>query len=129
MASQWDSLADKINKKHLDVTRAAIIGTENTIIQNSVVDKGFFINSWMTSLDKTIDSRTSANPSGSDSVNQAAQVGLKLSVGKTVFFTSNLPYSFKLEYLGHSDRMPNGTLRIGVAQFPEIFKRKAREMK
>lgn len=129
MANKWDLLSEKVMGKATEVVRAAIIETENRIIQGSVVDKGFFINSWMTSIGTPIDSREVASMTGADALTQAVQVTMKLESGDTVYFTSNLPYSFRLEYDGHSTRMPHGTLRKNLAEFPEILKQKAREMK
>lgn len=77
------------------------------IIKGTPVDTGRARNNWFLSVESPSDSVRGKG-------NQSSKELDKMPVGvlnKSVFFTNNLPYIEKLEYVGHSDQAKNGWVR------------------
>lgn len=51
-----------------------------------------------------------------------------VKLGATYYFTNSLPYSYKLEYTGHSSQIPNGVIRKNAAKFDATVNKIARSV-
>lgn len=93
----------------------------NRVWQVSVADSGRFRNSWngaVTAPDLSANREPDRSASGSRTqINEVINI---YELGQTLYFTSSLPYSWRLEYDGWSERMPNGVVRITAREFKSI---------
>ena len=122
IASQIEAIAKRSMQDVEDIAHASMLRLGNLIVQGSAVDKGRFINNWMSSIG-TIDASTTeaTSVSGADSIGRLNGTinGVKVG-GASFYFTNTLPYSQRLEYEGWSAKMPQGTVRINALKWDSI---------
>ena len=93
----------------------------NQVIQGSVVDTGEFRNNWngaVTAPD--LSANRPENPSGSGAIGSLNETINRYDLGQTLYFTNSVPYAWRLEYDGWSERMPNGIVRITARKWDSI---------
>ena len=117
----------ELNTKNMqmieDVASASHIRLGTIIVQESPVDKGFLQNNWMSAYeaaDRSAD--RPANKGGADSIGQLIEKMQSYDLGKDFYFTSSLPYSFRIEYEGWSAQAPAGVVRVNAKHWPRIVK-------
>lgn len=100
------------------VKRSASFELFSSVVQSTPVDKGILINNWyLTVNDPSQDTRDTANPSGSNSINQAESELDAFNVVNDVWITNNLPYAIPIEFDGHSAKAPSGMVRANAVNW------------
>ena len=104
-----------------EICDASFFRTMNQVIQGSVVDTGEFRNNWngaVTAPD--LSANRPENPSGSGAIGSLNETINRYDLGQTLYFTNSVPYAWRLEYDGWSERMPNGIVRITARKWDSI---------
>ena len=119
----------KLTNASLDETgRAIVLELFGSVIKDTPVDTGRARGNWQTSMDSPatgeID-RKGEGPALAEVSQQAASFG----AGKVIYLTNNLPYIYRLEYLGWSQQSPDGMARKNVARIQSIVRKAVAENK
>ena len=132
MGLQADLL--KIAKKYdgalKDVADAAFLRMMNQVWQGSVADTGRFRNNWngaVTAPD--LSASRAADRSASGSVGQVNETLSRYDLGHELYFTNSVPYAWRLEYDGWSERMPDGIVRVTARKWDQIVADEVRKRK
>ena len=110
-------IAKYANKVGLEVDDAVVaVCTEvsNEVIRNTPVASGRLRGNWYATID-TISDKTSDTRREAQAIADANSKAMSAS-GKVFNLTNNLPYAYRIEYLGWSNKAPAGFLRISVAK-------------
>ena len=93
------------------------------LVQGSPVKSGLFVNNWQYGEGSANrDASASADKSGKGSLSRI-ETGLEgWKPGATIFVTSSLPYSARIEY-GWSEGAPSGVVGIVVANYANTIQR------
>ena len=127
--NQWQKIAINNTNKLKRVGASSFIGAAQEVTMRSPVDKGVFINNWFTEVNGvTSKTTTTASPNGSDRLKEALQKALRIKLGDNVSYANALPYAVPLEY-GHSEKSPQGMVRITVGKWEFIVDGVARKVK
>ena len=120
LSADLAKIAARNKAKLLKVAQNSLMRVGGAIVVKSPVDKGRFINNWMSAYGG-IDSSTSESLSetGAESIGRLDAKLNGLAVGQMFYFTNSLPYAQRLEY-GWSEKAPNGMVRLSVANWQSI---------
>lgn len=116
----------KLSNSSIDKTaRAIALELFSSTIKDCPADTGRARGS----LQTTIDAPAADDPvrTESESMAEASQVSARFGMGKVIYLTSNLPYIYRLEYLGWSQQAPSGFMRKNAARIESIVRNAARE--
>lgn len=130
LEAQLKAIADRRNGDMENVVKASITRVGNMVVQGSPVDKGRFINNWMSEIN-AIDSSTSRaeNKSGYDSIYDLRETVDKINIGFSLYFTNPSPYGRRLEYQAWSAQAPSGMLRVSLLHWDKIVKEEVNKRK
>jgi len=132
-----DRFAKKYEERAERVVKSSVLELSKRVVMESPVDTGRFRANWNVAIgspDLTIEE---VDFSGSDAEQKSAdhafdQIERAVTngefVGNAAYITNNLPYGPALEY-GHSQKSPDGMVRISVANWPAIVKGAVKEAK
>lgn len=93
-----------------DIRGIYLAGLKN-IVEGTPVDSGRARNNWFLSVDYPSENTTDSISTDSNSVRQAKSLP-KSIFNKRIFFSNNLPYINRLEYVSWSVQAPVGWVRI-----------------
>jgi len=115
MASQWQRLIKKPKQRlaKLPINTFKTVGKE--VLKRSPVDTGKFKESWVAAIGAPIQSQGTTGAG-------LLPVANILKLGQSIFWTTSLPYNFRLEF-GWSNQAPFGMVRITVANWQMIVDR------
>ena len=109
LASDLRKIAARRNNDLDKIARGAVNRLSIRIVQGSPVDKGMFINNWMSATGNINTATTDdADLSGSASYARLSATVDGLQQGETFYFSNSLPYAYRLEYDGWSAKAPSG---------------------
>lgn len=119
----------RLTNSSLDQTgRAIALELFGSIIRDTPVDTGRARGNWQTSIgtpkEDEID-RIGPGPALAEAASETAKFGM----GKLVWLSNNMPYIYRLEFLGWSNQAPSGFARKNVARIQSIVRRAASENK
>ena len=117
----------KAKQKQLDdVMRASVLRLGNRIIQDSPVDKGRFINNWMSAVGtQDTSTRNDESMSGAQSSADLENMASELKPKQIGYFTNSLPYAEVLE-LGSSAMAPAGMVAVNVLDWQDVVNSEVR---
>jgi len=121
----------KSNNKINQFARAVVLGVDSSIVLKSPVDSGRFRNNWFIG-DGSINANTTleTDPSGTGAITRANRELQSINInGQIIYVTNSLPYAYRLEYEGWSQKAPMGFVRITLAELSGILKQAAFEVK
>lgn len=107
-------------KRNLDeVATESLIDLSASVIIKTPVKEGILANNWQATTDAPANGVIlDANNSGQmSSVEQA----IGASLGGVYFLVNNLAYVRSIEFLGHSQKAPNGMLRISIENYQKFI--------
>jgi hypothetical protein len=119
----------KLTNSSLDETgRAIVLELFSSVIKDTPVKSGRAKGNWQTSitspksgvLDRTGDAVA---------INEATSESAKFGMGKVIYLANNLPYIYRLEFLGWSIQAPDGMARKNVARIQSIVRKAVAENK
>jgi hypothetical protein len=113
----------KLTNSSLDETgRAIVLELFSSIIKDTPVDTGRARGNWQTSIGTPKDGQVTRDGEG-PALAEAASETAKFGMGKLVWLSNNLPYIYRLEYLGWSKQSPDGMARKNVARIQSIVRK------
>lgn len=92
------------------------------LVFKTPVDEGVARGNWNTDLNKT-DMSTNESAKANDGITSGTNKIKQFKLGQTIYFTNALPYIIPLEF-GHSDKAPNGMMRLTFQELVNYFKKK-----
>ena len=119
----------KLTNASMDETgRAIVLELFSSVIKDTPVKSGRAKGNWQTSitnpkigvLDRTGDAVA---------INEATSESAKFGMGKVIYLANNLPYIYRLEFLGWSIQAPDGMARKNVARIQSIVRKAVAENK
>ena len=109
-------------KRNLDeVVVESLIDLSASVIIKTPVKEGILVNSWRP---------TTAAPSSSDKPFASAEAQMAAIESRLLFtvdrkgvyyLVNNQPYARPIEFLGHSQKAPNGMLRISIENYQKFI--------
>ena len=91
------------------------------VIDHTPKDKGRLVGNWYASID-SYSTATSETRREAEALSEALLIAQKSS-GKIFTLTNNLPYAYRIEFLGWSHtKSPNGMARISVSEVANALK-------
>jgi hypothetical protein len=113
----------KLTNASMDETgRAIALELFSSIIKDTPVDTGRARGNWQTSIGTPKDGQVTRDGEG-PALAEAASETAKFGMGKLVWLSNNLPYIYRLEYLGWSNQAPDGMARKNVARIQSIVRK------
>jgi hypothetical protein len=113
----------KLTNASMDETgRAIALELFSSIIKDTPVDTGRARGNWQTSIGTPKGGQVTRNGEG-PALAEAASETAKFGMGKLVWLSNNLPYIYRLEYLGWSNQAPDGMARKNVARIQSIVRK------
>lgn len=119
----------KLTNSSLDETgRAIALELFGSVIKDTPVDTGRARGNWQTSIGTPKESEIDRDGSG-PALAEAARETSKFGMGKLVWLSNNMPYIYRLEFLGWSKQAPSGMARKNVARIQSIVRKAVAENK
>ena len=119
----------KLTNASLDQTgRAIALELFGSVIKDTPVDTGRARGNWQTSMDSPATGETDRKGEG-PALAEVSQQTASFGAGKVIYLTNNLPYIYRLEYLGWSQQSPDGMARKNVARIQSIVRKAVAENK
>lgn len=119
----------KLTNSSLDETgRAVALELFSSVIRDTPVDTGRARGNWQTSIGTPKESEIDRDGSG-PALAEAARETSKFGMGKLVWLSNNMPYIYRLEFLGWSKQAPSGMARKNVARIQSIVRKAVAENK
>ena len=119
----------KLTNASLDETgRAITLELFSSVIKDTPVDTGRARGNWQTSLSAPKDGEVSRSGSA-PAIAEVAAESAKFGMGKVIYLSNNLPYIYRLEYLGWSKQSPDGMVRKNVARIQANVRKAVAENK
>ena len=113
----------KLTNASMDETgRAIALELFSSIIKDTPVDTGRARGNWQTSIGTPKEGQVTRDGEG-PALAEAASETAKFGIGKLVWLSNNLPYIYRLEYLGWSKQAPDGMARKNVARIQSIVRK------
>ncbi|MGL4517064.1 MAG: hypothetical protein ACRCUH_10295 [Shewanella sp.] len=115
-----------LTKSSLDDTgRAIALELFSSTIKDCPVDTGRARGS----LQTTIGTPATDDPMRTEgqSLAEVSRVSAQFGMGKVIYLTSNLPYIYRLEFLGWSNQAPEGFMRKNAARIQSIVRKAVSE--
>ena len=97
--------------------KKAFIGLSTDVIMDTPVLSGRLRNNWFTSVNKGSSETTEST--SNQSINRVKAVTFKL--GDTLYLTNNLPYGPRIEFMGWSNKAPQGMVRRNIIRWSKYF--------
>lgn len=108
--------------------RAIVLELFGSVIKDTPVDTGRARGNWQTSMDSPATGETDRKGEG-PALAEVSQQAASFGAGKVIYLTNNLPYIYRLEYLGWSQQSPDGMARKNVARIQSIVRKAVAENK
>ena len=108
--------------------RAIVLELFGSVIKDTPVDTGRARGNWQTSMDSPATGETDRKGEG-PSLAEVSQQTASFGAGKIIYLTNNLPYIYRLEFLGWSQQSPDGMARKNVARIQSIVRKAVAENK
>jgi hypothetical protein len=124
--SQFDDFERQINARNEKINRSALIAVSTGVIVGTPVDKALAVGSWFFGIGSE---PNKLGEEGRDSIGPMKQVVGDMKMGQVGFFVNYQPYIMKLEFDGHSNKAPNGMLRLRVVNWQKYVNNAARAIK
>jgi hypothetical protein len=119
----------KLTNASLDETgRAIVLELFGSTIKDTPVDTGRARGNWQTSMDSPATGETDRKGEG-PALAEVSQQAASFGAGKIIYLTNNLPYIYRLEFLGWSQQSPDGMARKNVARIQSIVRKAVAENK
>ena len=119
----------KLTNSSMDETgRAIALELFSSIIKDTPVDTGRARGNWQTSIGAPASGQTDRKGEG-PALAEVSQETASFGAGKVIYLTNNLPYIYRLEYLGWSKQSPDGMARKNVARIQSIVRKAVAENK
>ena len=119
----------KLTNASLDQTgRAIALELFGSVIKDTPVDTGRARGNWQTSMDSSAIGETDRKGEG-PALAEVSQQTASFGAGKVIYLTNNLPYIYRLEFLGWSQQSPDGMARKNVARIQSIVRKAVAENK
>lgn len=96
------------------VVRKVCFDLAAQVIQGTPVDTGRARGNWQASLDRPREGSSDATDRSGAVTIAAAGASITNAPGRIFYLTNNLPYIYRLEYLGWSQQAPTGWVRASV---------------
>ncbi len=127
-SSDFARFAKLTNSSLDEAGRAIALEAFGSIIKDTPVKSGRAKGNWQTSIgipkEGEVD-RTGEGPALAELSSEAS----KFSMGKLIWLSNNLPYIYRLEFLGWSKQAPSGMARKNVARIQSIVRKAVSENK
>ena len=111
-----------------DTRRAIVLELFGSVIKDTPVDTGRARGNWQTSMDSPATGETDRKGEGV-ALAEVGQQTASFGAGKVIYLTNNLPYIYRLEFLGWSQQSPDGMARKNVARIQSIVRKAVAENK
>ena len=121
-AQQVALFAEKTGATMDETGRAIALELFSSIIKDTPVDSGRARGNWQTSIGTPKDGQVTRDGEG-PALAEVASETAKFGMGKLVWLSNNLPYIYRLEYLGWSKQAPYGMARKNVARIKSIVRK------
>ena len=108
--------------------RAIVLELFRSVIKDTPVDTGRARGNWQTTIG-TPASGTTDRLGEEESLAEVSQQAASFGAGKVIYLTNNLPYIYRLEFLGWSQQSPDGMARKNVARIQSIVRKAVAENK
>ncbi|AYN94429.1 HK97 gp10 family phage protein [Pseudomonas sp. LTJR-52] len=109
-----------------ETIRAIVIEIGSSVIRMSPVDTGRFRGNWQFNLDApALGQLETTDKDGAETISRLVAEANSFTAGQVAYIVNNLPYAVELEY-GHSQKAPQGMVRVTVARFQQIVREAAR---
>ena len=107
-------------KRNLDeVATESLINLSASVIIKTPVDEGTLANNWQPTTEAPANGViNNANNSGQM---QDVENTIAASIGGVYYLVNNLPYARPIEFLGTSQKAPNGMLRISIENYQKFI--------
>ena len=127
-ASDMEAYAKKAGASLDETSRAIVLELFGSVIKDTPVDTGRAKGNWQTTIGAPA-SGTVDRLGESEALADVAQQTASFGAGKLIYLSNNLPYIYRLEYVGWSQQAPGGMLRKNVARIQSIVAKAARDNK
>ena len=123
-----------IEKASLDanqVMRSVATEIFTATIVKTPVDSGRLVNNWQVTYEvPAFGQLDGVDPDRQETINRAKSAVLNAPQGvQTLWLTNNLPYAYRVEYLGWSSvKAPAGMLRVSIAEYQTALRQKVAEL-
>lgn len=108
--------------------RAIVLELFGSVIKDTPVDTGRARGNWQTTIGSPASGQTDRKGEG-PSLAEVSQQTASFGAGKIIYLTNNLPYIYRLEFLGWSQQSPEGMARKNVARIQSIVRKAVSENK
>lgn len=108
--------------------RAIVLELFGSTIKDTPVKSGRAKGNWQTTIG-TPASGTTDRLGEEESLAEVSQQAASFGAGKVIYLTNNLPYIYRLEFLGWSQQSPDGMARKNVARIQSIVRKAVAENK
>jgi hypothetical protein len=120
-ASDMAKFAKLTNSSLDEAGRAIALELFGSVIKDTPVKSGRAKGNWQTSIARPKESEVDRTGEGPALSELSAEVG-KFSMGKLIWLSNNMPYIYRLEFLGWSQQAPSGMARKNVARIQSIVR-------
>lgn len=120
---QIKRIAEKRLKDAEEVAQTSLINLGNEIINTTPIDRGGLINSWMSNIGGPSLATRGENTSGTDSIAELQEKAIALNLGDDFYFTNSMPYAHRIEHKSHSQKAPDGMVRINTLRWESIVEK------
>jgi len=121
---QLAEIAKQSEVKASQVVRASVMEVANRTVLRTPVDDGILIANWLAGVNAADESTTDTpDKSGAATIGKISAKINGYQLGDSLFVTNSMPYAYRIEYLGWSERQKGGMMRISVAEFDVIAER------
>jgi hypothetical protein len=119
----------KLTNASLDETgRAIVLELFGSVIKDTPVDTGRARGNWQTTIGAPASGQTDRKGEG-PALAEVSQEAASFGAGKIIYLTNNLPYIYRLEFLGWSQQSPDGMARKNVARIQSMVRKAVAENK
>jgi hypothetical protein len=121
---QLADIAKQSEVKASQVVRASVLEVANRTVLRTPEDTGLLKGNWLAGVNSADESTTQdMDKNGAATVGKISAKINGYKLGDSLFVTNSLPYAYRIEYLGWSERQEGGMMRISVAEFDVIAER------
>lgn len=139
---EWDAAVKKIQKAGDRTVRGAALELFSVIVKRTPVGNpslwagdapagytgGTLRGNWQTTIGSPANTRLDdKDRSGSGVIGKSQQAIANYDGSKSIFFTNNQPYAYRVEYGRWSSQAPAGMVRVSITSFTTAINKAARE--
>ena len=95
-----------------EVVIESLFDLSASVIIKTPIKTGFLANNWQPTQDMPASGIVEAR-----STDEEIKSTIAASLGGSYYLVNNLPYAKPIEFLGHSDKAPQGMLRISIENY------------